>query len=232
MHLACPYAKYTFSHAAVISIDTREEISNGSTTPWTGNEYRQLQRVPLVVAKSGLFSVYNPEAYAFAGAAWYSPQDKFQKLALRQIRRSAAQARSQRRLGGDAAALFLRSLDSERDRNRSIQHRCHRGRRHAALPDPRGLARRHGGAEPERHDHRAPVRRPQAAGPAGHHRARARAHRRLRHPHRDLAAAALDSCAAAQAGRQLGSGDHPARAADQAASCSSRPKRSTARWPR
>jgi len=29
-----------------------------------------------------MLSLYNPEAYAFAGAAWYSPQDKFQKIAF------------------------------------------------------------------------------------------------------------------------------------------------------
>ena len=71
---------YVFTRGSYL-IESREEISNGSSTPWTGNEYRQLQRVPPVVAKSGLFSVYNPEAYAFAGAAWYA-QGKFNKLAF------------------------------------------------------------------------------------------------------------------------------------------------------
>ncbi|MGH8124104.1 MAG: membrane protein insertase YidC [Rudaea sp.] len=71
---------YVFTRGSYL-IDTREEISNGSTASWTGNEYRQLQRVPPVVAKSGLFSIYNPEAYAFAGAAWYA-QGKFNKLAF------------------------------------------------------------------------------------------------------------------------------------------------------
>jgi YidC/Oxa1 family membrane protein insertase len=72
---------YIFKRASYL-IGTRQEVSNGATTAWTGNEYRQLQRVPPVVAKNGLFSLYNPEAYAFAGAAIYSPQDKFQKLAF------------------------------------------------------------------------------------------------------------------------------------------------------
>lgn len=71
---------YVFTRGSYL-IDAREEINNGGSAPWTGNEYRQLQRVPPVVAKSGLFSVYNPEAYAFAGAAWYA-QSKFNKLAF------------------------------------------------------------------------------------------------------------------------------------------------------
>ncbi len=72
---------YIFKRASYL-VTTRQEVSNGAATAWTGNEYRQLQRVPPVVAKNGLFSLYNPEAYAFAGAATYSPQDKFQKLAF------------------------------------------------------------------------------------------------------------------------------------------------------
>ena len=72
---------YIFNRASYL-IGTREEVSNGSAATWTGNEYRQLQRVPPVIAKRGLFTLYNAEAYAFAGAAWYSPEDKFQKLAF------------------------------------------------------------------------------------------------------------------------------------------------------
>jgi YidC/Oxa1 family membrane protein insertase len=69
---------YIFKRANYL-IDTREEISNGGTAAWSGNEYRQLQRVPPVIAGSG-FAFNNPEKYAYAGAAWYSPEDKFQKL--------------------------------------------------------------------------------------------------------------------------------------------------------
>jgi YidC/Oxa1 family membrane protein insertase len=72
---------YIFKRGSYL-VETREEVSNAAATAWTGNEYRQLQRVPPVVAKHGLFSLYNPEAYAFAGAAWYSPADKFNKLAF------------------------------------------------------------------------------------------------------------------------------------------------------
>jgi len=69
---------YKFSRGSY-AIEQREEINNASATPWSGSEYRQLQRLPVVIVSSG-FSFSNPEKFAFAGAAWYSPQDKFQKL--------------------------------------------------------------------------------------------------------------------------------------------------------
>lgn len=68
-------------HRGSYAIQTRTAIENQSAAPWTGNAYRQLQRLPPVVAGSS-FGFSNPEKYAFAGAAWYSPQDKFQKLAF------------------------------------------------------------------------------------------------------------------------------------------------------
>jgi YidC/Oxa1 family membrane protein insertase len=66
-------------HRGSYLIDSHEEITNGSTTPWSGNEYRELRRVPLIIAGGG-FSFNNPEKYAYTGAAWYNPQDKFEKL--------------------------------------------------------------------------------------------------------------------------------------------------------
>jgi YidC/Oxa1 family membrane protein insertase len=71
---------YVFTRTSYL-IETREEIDNTGATAWSGNEYRQLQRVPPVIAGGG-FSFNNPEKYAFAGAASYSPQDKFKKLAF------------------------------------------------------------------------------------------------------------------------------------------------------
>jgi YidC/Oxa1 family membrane protein insertase len=61
-------------------IDQRQEIDNRSAASWTGNAYRQLQRVPPIVDTAGLKGYSNTERYSFAGAAWYSPTDKFQKL--------------------------------------------------------------------------------------------------------------------------------------------------------
>jgi len=72
---------YIFTRGSYV-VELRDEIKNGSAADWSGSEYRQLQRVPPVVPKGGLFAVYNPEAYAYVGAAWYSPADKFVKLAF------------------------------------------------------------------------------------------------------------------------------------------------------
>jgi YidC/Oxa1 family membrane protein insertase len=69
---------YIFTRGQYL-IETRVEITNNTPAAWTGNEYRQLQRVPPIVSTSG-FSFNNPERIAFAGAAWYSAQDKFKKL--------------------------------------------------------------------------------------------------------------------------------------------------------
>jgi YidC/Oxa1 family membrane protein insertase len=69
---------YIFTRGTYL-IESRVEITNGTNAPWSGNEYRQLQRVPPLVVSGG-FSFNNPERYAFAGAAWYNPSDKFKKL--------------------------------------------------------------------------------------------------------------------------------------------------------
>jgi YidC/Oxa1 family membrane protein insertase len=61
-------------------VEQRQEISNKSAAGWSGNAYRQLQRVPPVIETSGIKGYSNIERYSFVGAAWYSPADKFQKL--------------------------------------------------------------------------------------------------------------------------------------------------------
>ncbi|HEX7915563.1 membrane protein insertase YidC [Rudaea sp.] len=71
---------YVFTRGSYL-IETREEVANTGTAAWTGNEYRQLQRTAPPAQSGGLFSVYNSEAYAFVGAAWYA-QGKFNKLAF------------------------------------------------------------------------------------------------------------------------------------------------------
>lgn len=63
-------------------IEQQQRVNNQSATTWTGNAYRQLQRVPLIVDASGLKGFTNTERYSFIGAAWYSPEEKFQKLAF------------------------------------------------------------------------------------------------------------------------------------------------------
>ncbi len=65
---------YTFQRGDY-AIGVRDEIVNAGSAPWQGYVYRQLLRNP-PAQKSGLT---NPEAYSFSGAAWFSPEDKYQK---------------------------------------------------------------------------------------------------------------------------------------------------------
>ena len=74
---------------------TRQEIKNDGSSAWQGNAYRQLQRVIPPTAKHGFFSsITSPQTYSFTGAAWYSPQDKFQKLGFDAFLKEPLQARS------------------------------------------------------------------------------------------------------------------------------------------
>lgn len=57
-------------------LSVRDDVENHGATAWQGHVYRQLQRVPPVILNSGF---NNPEGYSFAGAAWYSPDEKFEK---------------------------------------------------------------------------------------------------------------------------------------------------------
>jgi YidC/Oxa1 family membrane protein insertase len=72
---------YTFMRGSY-AIGQRNEIQNNGPTAWNGHVYRQLQRVPPIVDTAGIKGYSNTERYSFAGAAWYSPTDKFQKLAF------------------------------------------------------------------------------------------------------------------------------------------------------
>jgi YidC/Oxa1 family membrane protein insertase len=57
------------------ALQVRDELVNAGTTPWTGMVYRQLLRNP-PPAKGGFT---NPEAFSLSGAAWYSPEEKYEK---------------------------------------------------------------------------------------------------------------------------------------------------------
>jgi YidC/Oxa1 family membrane protein insertase len=62
------------------AIQVEHRIENKGSAPWSAAEYRQLQRTsPLVDQR---FSFTNPEQYAFTGVSWYSPEERFQKLAF------------------------------------------------------------------------------------------------------------------------------------------------------
>ena len=57
------------------AIQVRDDVVNNGSAPWQGYVYRQLMRNP-PPQKTGYT---NPEAFAFHGAAWYSPDDKYEK---------------------------------------------------------------------------------------------------------------------------------------------------------
>ena len=65
---------YTFSRGDY-AVNVRDDVVNAGSAPWQGYIYRQLLRVPPQV-QSGMT---HPESYSFHGAAWFSPQDKFDK---------------------------------------------------------------------------------------------------------------------------------------------------------
>lgn len=58
-------------------VEIEDTIRNQGDVTWSGNAYHQLVRVAPPAAKGGFT---NPERLSFVGAAWYSPQDKFEKL--------------------------------------------------------------------------------------------------------------------------------------------------------
>ncbi len=59
-------------------VQVRHEIENQSAAPWSGSQYRQMQRVP--PPRPAAFAFNNPELYAYVGASVYSPDEKYQKL--------------------------------------------------------------------------------------------------------------------------------------------------------
>jgi YidC/Oxa1 family membrane protein insertase len=65
--------RYRF-HRGTHAFELDQIVENDSTTPWTGREYRQLQRgEPQVKKGPGMM-------YTFTGGAIYSPEDKYHKI--------------------------------------------------------------------------------------------------------------------------------------------------------
>ena len=62
------------------TIDVATRVDNGSAAEWSASAYTQLTRTSPIVNRK--FSFTNPEQYSFVGAAWYSPEEKFEKLAF------------------------------------------------------------------------------------------------------------------------------------------------------
>jgi YidC/Oxa1 family membrane protein insertase len=69
---------YTFTRGAY-TVQVRDEVANAGSAPWQGTVYRQLSRTMPEAPKAGFMS---GQVFAFQGAAWYSPQDKYEKRAF------------------------------------------------------------------------------------------------------------------------------------------------------
>ena len=61
-----------------VAVATR--IDNAAAAEWSASAYTQLTRTSPIVNRK--FSFTNPDQYSFVGAAWFSPEEKFEKLAF------------------------------------------------------------------------------------------------------------------------------------------------------
>jgi YidC/Oxa1 family membrane protein insertase len=71
---------YSFRRGEYV-VKQRQTVSNNGTSVWSGNAYQQLQRGAPPPKKGG-FSITDPQQFSFVGAASYSPEKKFEKLAF------------------------------------------------------------------------------------------------------------------------------------------------------
>ena len=60
------------------TIDLSTRVDNAAAGEWSASAYTQLTRTSPIVNRK--FSFTNPDQYSFVGAAWYSPEEKFEKL--------------------------------------------------------------------------------------------------------------------------------------------------------
>ena len=74
------------------AITVRQEITNQGSEAWRGAAYEQLQRVPPPPTPR-TSSLTNPEAFSFVGAAWYSPEEGFEKYKIPDIFEDGPQTR-------------------------------------------------------------------------------------------------------------------------------------------
>ena len=75
--------RYTVHRGSYV-VDLKQQIANAGATAWQGRAYRQLQRVvPPAPEHSNFLAKFSDQSrYSFFGAAWYSPEDKFDKKAF------------------------------------------------------------------------------------------------------------------------------------------------------
>ena len=73
--------RYTLSRGSYV-VQLQQRVDNRSESIWSGNAYEQIERVQPPAPPKHFLEFYDPERSSFMGAAWYSPQDKFNKLAF------------------------------------------------------------------------------------------------------------------------------------------------------
>ncbi|MGN6314376.1 MAG: membrane protein insertase YidC [Rhodanobacteraceae bacterium] len=73
--------RYTLKRGSYV-VQLAQQIDNRSARAWSGNAYEQIERVEPPPPPKHFLEFYDPERSSFLGAAWYSPQDKFNKLAF------------------------------------------------------------------------------------------------------------------------------------------------------
>jgi len=71
--------RYTLTRGSYV-VSLSQEIDNHGSRAWRGNAYEQLVRIEPPPPPKHLLEFYNPDSLSFTGAAWYGPDDKFQKL--------------------------------------------------------------------------------------------------------------------------------------------------------
>ncbi|HEX5961362.1 MAG TPA: membrane protein insertase YidC [Rhodanobacteraceae bacterium] len=70
---------YTLTRGSYV-VELTQQIDNHGTQTWHGNAYEQLDRVEPPPPPKHFLEFYNPDSYAYTGAAWYSPDSKFNRL--------------------------------------------------------------------------------------------------------------------------------------------------------
>ena len=71
--------RYTLTRGSYV-VELSQQIENHGSRTWHGNAYQQLDRVEPPPPPKHFLEFYNPDSFAYTGAAWYSPDSKFNKL--------------------------------------------------------------------------------------------------------------------------------------------------------
>jgi len=86
--------RYTLERGSYL-VQLAQQIDNRGARTWSGNAYEQIERVEPPPPPKHFLEFYDPERSSFLGAAWYSPQDKFEKLAFDKYEKSPLSLQAQ-----------------------------------------------------------------------------------------------------------------------------------------